>query len=157
MINELIEDKSYTHDKTHQLYNKINGYLVALNSHEVEIPEEVQQKINQELNRFTSFEGNEKKVRKELRYSFHRIKKWVVKDLKLVPIDHYKNLWMALGISLFGVPFGATWMSISGNAAYFAIGIPLGMVIGLSIGINLDKKAERNGLQLDFKEHEPNR
>jgi hypothetical protein len=59
---------------------------------------------------------------------------------------------MSIGMSVFGVPIGAMWFLISDNAAFFAIGIPLGMVIGMSIGMSYDKKAEKEGRQLNYSE-----
>lgn len=52
-----------------------------------------------------------------------RILKLIEKELKLVPKNSYRNRWMAIGMSAFGVPIGA----------------------------GMDKKAFEEGRQLDME------
>ena len=79
------------------------------------------------------------------------ILKQVEKQLKLVPKNHYRNLWMLFGMSGIGLPIGVTFGLSVGNMGLLGIGLPIGMMIGLAIGITMDKKALSEGKQLNFE------
>jgi hypothetical protein len=85
---------------------------------------------------------------KQIQQKQEFILKRLEKQLKVVPKNHYLNIWMALGLSAFGVPLGMAFGMALGNFSFFAIGIPIGMSIGLAIGSGLDKKAFQEGRQL---------
>jgi len=72
------------------------------------------------------------------------------KKLKIVPKNHYKNTWLAIGMSIFGIPLGVAFGVSLGNLALLGIGLPIGMVIGLAIGTGMDQKAFKEGRQLDI-------
>lgn len=71
--------------------------------------------------------------------------------MKLVPKNYYRNLWMILGMTTFGLPLGVAFGLSLGNIGLLALGLPIGMVIGLAVGSSLDKKASENGKQLDIE------
>lgn len=73
------------------------------------------------------------------------------KDLKMVPKNHYMNLWLALGIGAFGMPIGVALGSSLGNMGFLGIGLPFGVAIGIALGSSLDKKAKTDGKQLDIE------
>ena len=75
----------------------------------------------------------------------------IEKEEKLVPKNAYRTRWMAIGMSVFGVPIGMAFGASLGNMAFLAIGIPLGMAIGIAIGAGMDKKALEEGRQLDIE------
>ncbi len=75
----------------------------------------------------------------------------VTKELKLVTKNQYRNMWFILGMSAFGVPIGVAIGLALGNIAFLGIGFPFGMVIGALVGINMDKKAFKEGRQLDIE------
>jgi hypothetical protein len=70
---------------------------------------------------------------------------------KIVPINHYRKLWVVLGMSAFGVPIGISLGLSLGSMGFLAIGFPIGMGIGAGIGSGMDKKALKEGRQLDFE------
>jgi hypothetical protein len=72
------------------------------------------------------------------------------KELKIVPKNHYRNTWLAIGMSIFGIPLGVAFGASLGNMALLGIGLPIGMVIGLAIGTGMDQKAFKEGRQLDI-------
>ncbi len=80
-----------------------------------------------------------------------RILKLIEKEQKLVPKNTYRNRWMAIGMSVFGVPIGVAFGASLGNMAFLAIGIPIGMAIGIGLGTGMDKKALEEGRQLDIE------
>ena len=73
------------------------------------------------------------------------------KDLKMVPKNYYTNMWLALGMAIFGVPFGISLGSIFDNMGMLGVGLPIGMAIGIALGFGLDKKAKTDGKQLDIE------
>ena len=80
-----------------------------------------------------------------------RILKLIEKEQKLVPKNIYRNRWLAIGMSAFGIPFRVAFGISLGNMAFLAIGLPLGMAIGIAIGAGMDKKAFEEGRQLDLE------
>lgn len=79
------------------------------------------------------------------------ILKFVEKELKIVPKNYYRNLWVALGMSAFGLPLGVAFGLSIGNMGLMALGLPIGMAIGVLVGSSMDKKALEQGRQLDIE------
>ncbi len=79
------------------------------------------------------------------------ILKKIEKDHKLVSKNHYRTLWMLLGISAFGLPLGVLFGYLIRNMGMLGIGLPIGMGIGILVGTVLDNKAEKEGRQLDVQ------
>jgi hypothetical protein len=78
------------------------------------------------------------------------ILKLVKKELKIVPKSHYQTLWMLFGFSGLGIPIGVAFGLGMGNIGLLGIGLPIGMGLGAVIGLMLDKKALKEGRQLDI-------
>jgi len=116
-----------------------------------DLPSEIAHAINQQLDEINSFSGSNKDLIKFLRKAQLNILKLIEKELKLLPKNHYRNMWMAIGMAAFGIPFGVAFGASLGNMAFIAIGIPIGMAIGIGIGTGLDKKAFNRGNQLDLE------
>ena len=114
------------------------------------IPNEIVNAINTDIEQINLFPSSEKDFRRLLKKTQSRILKLVDKELKLVPVNHYRNNFMGIGIAM-GVAFGAALGSSSDNSSLISLGIPLGMVIGMAIGSAKDKKAKESGLQLDLE------
>ncbi|MCP9198832.1 hypothetical protein MKO06_02870 [Gramella sp. GC03-9] len=94
------------------------------------------------------FETNRKEL-KFLNKQKHAILKLLERQAKLVPVNYYRNMWLALGMSVFGLPLGVAFSSFLGNTAFIGIGIPIGMGIGIAIGTEKDKKARQEARQLN--------
>lgn len=118
---------------------------------EKKLDETVIQKINVELDALNAIETVDDAFRKSIKKAEDKILKILEKDLKIVPINYYKTLWMILGMSAFGMPFGVLYGVIIGNMGMIGLGLPFGMAIGIFLGINLDKKALAQGKQLAFE------
>lgn len=78
------------------------------------------------------------------------ILKLLEKEEKIVPVNHYRKLWMIMGMSTFGLPIGVAFGLSMGNLGMLGIGLPIGMAIGISVGSSMDKKAKSQGRQLTF-------
>jgi LPS O-antigen subunit length determinant protein (WzzB/FepE family) len=118
---------------------------------EKKLDETVIQKINVELDALNAIETVDDTFRKSIKKAEDKILKILEKDLKIVPINYYKTLWMILGMSAFGMPFGVLYGVIIGNMGMIGLGLPFGMAIGVFLGMNLDKKALAQGKQLAFE------
>ncbi|PCI34913.1 MAG: hypothetical protein COB60_05180 [Flavobacteriaceae bacterium] len=128
--------------------NKMNALIAALEAKEV--PETIISTINTQIDALNALTSTEKKIRKSFHNTHCTILKSLEKELKYVSKNHYRNLWMALGMSVFGLPLGVAFSAAIGNYGFIGIGLPIGMVIGMAYGTKLDKKAEADGLQLNI-------
>jgi len=77
--------------------------------------------------------------------------KQVEKEHKIVPKNYYRNLWMLLGFTAFGLPIGMIFGLSIGNIGLMGVGLPIGMAIGALVGSSMDKKAVAEGRQLDVE------
>ena len=116
-----------------------------------EIPKDIITTINQYIEAVNSFSGTDKELLKHLRKVQPKILQLLEKELKLVPKNYYRQKWLAVGLSVFGISFGVAFGTAFGNMAFIGIGIPIGMVIGIAIGTSMDKKAFDEGNQLDVE------
>lgn len=94
---------------------------------------------------------DEKGLKKEVRKAQYAIIKKLEKDHKIVPKGFYQSMWLALGMTVFGVPMGMAFGAAIGNIAMFGIGLPIGMAIGIAVGSQKDTQAAKEGRQLKFK------
>jgi len=114
------------------------------------LPENVIELINNEIELINNFLGEEKYLLRQFRKSQNKILKIIEKELKIYPKNYHQNLWMALGISLFGFPIGVAVSHFTDQPAFIGGFMPIGMVIGMFIGYNFDKKVKAEGNQLNF-------
>lgn len=149
-IKELIERSEIEQNsKLNTAYSLLKNLLSELRKRE--IPIEILNSINQEIDKLNGFSGSDKELLKQVRNSQSLILSLVKKELGLVPKGHFQTMWMAMGMATFGIPFGVVFGLTLGNMAFFGIGIPIGMSIGLAIGAGMDKKAQEEGRQLDIE------
>lgn len=116
-----------------------------------EVPIAISNRINQEIDQINNFSGSGNQLLKQFRRGQSNILKILEKELKLVTKNHYRNMWLALGMSAFGLPIGVAVGIMIGNLGLLAIGLPIGMGIGMAVGSGLDKKAKEQGKQLDIE------
>lgn len=149
-IKELIERPEIEQNsKLNAAYSQLKNLLSELRKREM--PIEILNSINQEIDKLNGFSGSDNELLKQVRNSQSLILSLVKKELGLVPKGHFQTMWMAMGMATFGIPFGVVFGLTLGNMAFFAIGIPIGMSIGLAIGAGMDKKAQEEGRQLDIE------
>ena len=136
-------------NKLSRIYSQLGVILKELKKKELSqnIIESVNRDV-EELNA-SSLTGNE--LRKFVKQKQTKIMKQVEKELKIVPKNHYRNLWLAVGMSAFGVPVGLTLGLSMGNMGFLAVGLPIGMAIGMAVGSKMDKKAADEGRQLNVE------
>ena len=116
-----------------------------------ELPQTTGDFVNQNIEDLnaTSLAGNE--LRKSIKQKQTGILNLLEKEHKIVPKNHYQNLWLALGLCVFGLPLGIIFGSCMDNMGMLGIGLPVGMAVGVCLGAWLDKKACKEGKQLDVE------
>lgn len=115
------------------------------------LPENIVEKINSEISILNSSEAVGNSFFHLLKKKQNTITKLIEKELKLVPKNYYRNLWLVLGMATFGLPLGIALGLSIGNIGLLGIGLPIGMAIGLIVGSSMDKKALESGKQLDIE------
>ncbi len=148
-IIELKDRQNISDDiKLNRMYSQFGELLSELKKKE--LPQNIITFINECIEQInaSSLTGNE--LRKLVKHNQTTILKQVEKELKIVPKNYYRILWMILGLSGFGLPIGVAFGLSIGNLGLLGAGLPLGMVIGLAIGSAMDKKALNEGKQLNL-------
>ncbi len=140
-----IENNSRLRSKYFQFEKLLN----ELNTKE--LTNEIMLAINNNIKQLNAITNSEKELGKQLKKSQTTILRILEKDLKLVPKNHYRNTWLAIGMSAFGIPLGVAFGASLENMAFIGIGLPIGMAIGIAVGTSMDKKASDNGKQLDIE------
>jgi len=116
-----------------------------------DIPDPMVTNINQHIQVLNSFDGKLKELSKLVQKTIRKILNQLEKDLKIVPKNLFRAPWIAIGMTGFGVPLGVSVGASMGNMGFIGSGIPIGMVIGMAIGAGMDKKAAKEGRQLQLE------
>ena len=115
------------------------------------LPVNIIEKINFEIELLNSSQLVGNSLLHLIKKKQNKIIRLTEKELKIVPKNYYRNLWMVLGMSAFGLPLGVAFGLSMRNIGLLAIGLPIGMGIGVLVGSKLDKKASESGKQLDIE------
>lgn len=116
------------------------------------LPEAIVQTINKEVEEINAdYSIISKDFRKLIKKKQTEILRLIEKDLKLVPKKYYRTLWLALGMTAFGIPIGVATGVLIGNPSLFMLGLPIGVAIGVTVGTTLDKKAVKENRQLNLE------
>lgn len=113
-----------------------------------DLPKSMIESINQQVALVHSSGIDEKTFAKQLSKSQGLILKQLEKELKIVPKNYYRTIFMSIGMAGIGIPMGVAFGLSIGNLAFLGLGLPIGLAIGLAIGSAKDKKAAAEGNQL---------
>jgi hypothetical protein len=149
-IKELKNREDISKDeKLNRMYSQFGELLNELKKKE--LSQDICKLINESVDILNLSTLNSTPLTKLLRQKQTAILKQVEKEHKIVPKNHYRTLWMALGMSAFGLPIGVAFGLSIGNIGLLAIGLPIGMGIGIAVGMSMDKKAMNEGRQLNIE------
>ncbi len=150
-INKLIlnDDVIKNDIKLNNAHTQLQKLLEILS--QKKLPNDIIVKINSEISEVNSSSLTGKKLLNFIKKRQSKIITLVEKELKIVPINYYRNLWAALGMSAFGLPAGVVLGLSLGNMVFLGIGLPIGLAIGMAVGTATDKKAKDEGRQLDIE------
>ena len=115
-----------------------------------DLPDVIVEAINEDIKDLNSLTTAEQ-VKVAVKQKQTKIIKLLEKQLKIVPINYYRNIWLAVGMSAFGLPIGVAFGLSLHNMGLLGIGLPIGMAIGLGVGSGMDKKALQEGRQLNVE------
>lgn len=115
------------------------------------LPSSMIESINQQIALVHASGQDEKSFAKQLSKSQGLILKQLEKELKIVPKNYYRTIFMSIGMAGFGVPLGVAFGLSIGNLAFLGLGLPIGLAIGIAIGTAKDKKAADDGNQLNVE------
>ncbi|HZH69617.1 MAG TPA: hypothetical protein VFD80_04115 [Flavobacteriaceae bacterium] len=138
-----------TNVKLKEAYVQFESLLFELRKKD--LPEGLVRSVNQDIEALNSTSISGEAMRKIIKKTQTKMIKLLEKELKLVPKNYYRNLWLALGMTAFGLPIGVAFGTILGNMAFLGIGLPMGLALGLAIGSGMDNKAFKEGRQLDVE------
>ncbi len=128
---------------------QFNSLIKLLNDKNLTV--NVIEKINADITELNSSQVMGNSLSHLIKKKQNKIIRLTEKELKIVPKNYYRNLWMVLGMSAFGLPLGVAVGLSLGNIGLLAIGLTIGMAIGTLVGSKLDKKALESGKQLDIE------
>ncbi|HSN48295.1 MAG TPA: hypothetical protein VLR29_06000 [Flavobacterium sp.] len=149
-INELIQKpENDSNIKLGEAWLQFEKLLIELRKRE--LPDSLVVSINKDIEELNSTRSSGNELRKIIKDKQTNIIKVLEKDHKLVPQNHYRTIWLALGMAAFGIPLGVAIGTSLGNMAFLGIGMPIGMGIGILVGTGMDKKAFKEGRQLDLE------
>ena len=116
-----------------------------------ELPRTIIEFINQDIEDLNSTSLTSNQFGKLVIQKQTKLLNLLQKELKIVPKNHYLNLWLILGMSAFGAPLGVALGLGMDNFLFLAIGLPIGLAIGIGIGLRKDKKTSDEGRQLEVE------
>ena len=117
-----------------------------------EIPFHVQEIINEKIDEINAFTGNDKELKKCIERFYVDTLRLIKEQMGIIPHNYYQNRWLSLGMTIFGLPLGVIMSTITGNMVFLALGLPVGLTLGLAIGRWKDKKAEAENKQIQVEE-----
>ncbi len=149
-IIELKERKNISDTiKLNRIYVQFGELLKELDKKD--LPVKSIESINQDITELNSISLVSANFSKLIKQKQTKIIKVIEKELKIVPKNYYRNIWLAVGMSAFGLPIGVAFGLSVGNMGLLAIGLPIGMAIGIAVGSKMDKKAFEEGRQLNIE------
>lgn len=114
---------------------KQNTFQALLNAlRDKDLPDPVTKVINLKIDILNAMPGIGNKFRKGLSGAQYKILKYLEKELKLVPKNHYQKTWMAMGMVVLGIPIGVAMGTSIGNMGLMGAGIAVGLAIGIAVG-----------------------
>ena len=126
--------------------NNLYKLITAINTRGID--KKHTQSISVDIVTFNSFEGTDKELIKLLKKIQCETLKYLEKELKLVVKNHYRNMWMVLGMSMFGLPLGVVFGFSIGNMGFIDVGLSIGMVIG--VGTKMDEQVKKQDRVLNI-------
>jgi hypothetical protein len=115
------------------------------------LPDSIVDSINASIEGLNSISDSAKDLRSQIKAKQSNLIKLLEKEIKIVPKNYYCSMWLSLGIGAIGIPMGVAFGAILGNMAYLSIGLPIGLGVGVAIGTSMDKKALKEGRQLNIE------
>lgn len=148
MFNSLNELDPTENKRLYNAHQQMSKLIAALGKKEM--PQAIIDEVDIQIANLNAYTGDERGFTRELNRAYSYLLRLLQEKLNWVPKDFYRNQWMALGMSVFGLPLGVALGAALDNMAFMAAFLPIGMVIGMALGTGMDKKAAEEGRVLDI-------
>lgn len=132
-----------------EIYIQFSKLITELNARD--LPDDTVLYINKEIEAINATTKKGSNLKRLLLKGQSKIISLVERELKIVPKNYYRNRWWVIGMAVFGIPIGIALSAGNKNFGSIALGLPIGLAIGLAVGAEKDKKAFREGLQLNVQ------
>jgi hypothetical protein len=149
MVHLTVRQTIAENTKMANQYKQLEAILNVLEARN--LPQETTDFINLEIERLNAIADADKSFARAIKNTENKILRYVEKKHKIVPQKYYAKLWLVLGMSAFGIPFGVAFGLVMKNMGLLGIGLLIGMGVGAAFGTYLDKKALNEGRQLDIE------
>ena len=119
-----------------------------------ELPSKITDLVNRSIEEINKTEYTGKDWSKFVKQKQAEILKLLKKECRIVTRNYYRSSWLpvVLGLSLISISISQfTQLAIPSIILPFMAGVPIGAGIGMLIGLLMDKKAYREGRQLDIE------
>jgi uncharacterized YccA/Bax inhibitor family protein len=133
--------------KLNEIYNQFDGLINELNAKA--LSNDTILFINKVVEEINAISRSGRSLKRLLLKKQSGIIKLTEKKHRIVVKNYYRNQWLVLGTAVFGIPIGLA-MAAGGNMGSLALGLPIGLAIGIAIGSEKDKKAFKEGRQLNI-------
>jgi len=131
--------------KLGEIYAQLQELLKELRKKE--LPQKIIELVNHDIDNINSTSITGKELGKFVKQVQKKIKNLLKKELKIVAKEYYQNLWLVLGMCVFGLPIGVVFAICRDNMLLVGIGLPIGSFIGYVVGSFMDVKASKKGRQ----------
>lgn len=111
----------------------------------------VQKLLEERISSLNESNESEAILIKDARSAYHAILKCLEKEMNLVAKNHHRMQWLALGMTVFGIPIGLALSTSIQNLSFIGVGLPIGLAVGIGIGNSLDVKAKNENRQLNIE------
>lgn len=141
--------ESFDSPRKIKTWEKLRNLITELGT--MELHPDVQEELVRSVQELNNYQGSDSRLIALARKKMNGILQLLEKKMNVVAKNQYRLRWLALGMTLFGIPLGvALGLSLS-NMAFVGIGLPIGLSVGVAIGTTMDQKAEKEGRQLNFE------
>ena len=134
--------------KLENAFNQFDTLLTELRKKE--IPSQLIDRINTEINEINSFRGSGTDFGKFIKMKQSTIVNLLAKEVKMVPKNYYQTIWMSMGMAAIGLPIGVAIGAATKNMGLLGLGLPIGLGLGVVVGSKMDEKAAKENRQLNI-------
>lgn len=149
-INRLaLKTEQINTEKIKNIYFQFDAILENISKKK--LSETVIKEINSQIETVNATQLNGTELQKYLKKKQTEMLKYLEREMKMVPKNYYRSVWIGVGMAAFGLPLGMVFGLSLGNIGFLGLGLPIGLAIGAALGSSMDKKAQAEGRQIDVE------
>lgn len=149
-INRLaLKTEQINTEKIKNIYFQFDAILENISKKK--LSETVIKEINSQIETVNATQLNGAELQKYLKKMQTEMLKYLEREMKMVPKNYYRSVWIGVGMAAFGLPLGSVFGLLLDNIGFLGLGLPIGLAIGAALGSSMDKKAQTEGRQIDVE------